>query len=299
MNIAVTGASGFIGSNLMPFLSAKGHTVSRILRSNPEGGKRDISWQPENGSWDTAYPDGLDGVVHLAGESIATEKWTEEKKNRIRDSRIRGTQLLCETISKLVNPPDVLVCASAIGFYGDRGEETLNEESPKGNGFLSDVCQGWEEATKIADQKGIRVVNLRFGMVLSAKGGALAKMLTPFKMGTGGRLGSGDQYMSWAAIDDVVGTIHHAIITDTLRGPVNVVAPQSVTNKVFTKTLGKVLKRPTMLPLPAFAARFIFGEMADELFLASVRAQPVKLINSGYQFLYPDLEGALRHLLEL
>ena len=298
MNIAITGASGLIGSALLNSLKENGHNVSKILRSYKENDKTNISWLPEGGSWSDAYKNGLDGVVHLAGENIAAGKWTVEKKDRIRKSRVSGTKSLCESICNLSEKPKVMVCASAIGFYGDRGDEILNEESIKGTGFLSDVCQDWEDATKIMSQSGIRVVNLRFGVVLSSNAGALAKMLLPFKLGVGGKIGSGEQYMSWIAIDDVVGAINHALVTDMLVGAVNTVSPNVVTNKTFTKILGAVLGRPTLLPMPAFGARIAFGEMADALLLSSSRVQPDKLLKTEYQFKYPDLKTALNYLLK-
>jgi len=296
MKVAVTGSSGLIGSSLVSFLSEKNVTVSKILRENPED--NEISWKPEGGDWDTAFADGIDGIVHLAGENIASGRWTRVKKEKIRNSRIEGTKRLCEHILKLPDPPSVFVCASAIGFYGDRGMEFLNESSSRGNGFLPDVCLGWEEATESVSKAGIRVVNVRFGVVLSKEGGALAKMLTPFKMGMGGKIGSGTQYMSWVAIDDVSGAIYHALITDSLKGPVNVTAPNPVTNKEFTNTLGKVLNRPTVMPMPAFMARLAFGEMANDLLLASTKVAPKRLSDSGYEFQYPELENALKHILD-
>lgn len=298
MNIAITGSSGLVGSKLVSYLSEKGINTNRILRLNSQDNNTVINWHLENGDWDTAYPDGLDCVVHLAGENIAGGKWTKEKKDRIFKSRVDGTRLLCEIISKLSKPPRVLVCASAIGFYGDRGDEILDEDSSNGTGFLSEVCQEWEKAANLARQSGIRVVNLRFGMILSTAGGALAKMLFPFKLGFGGRFGNGNQYMSWVTIDDVAGIIHHTIITTSLKGAVNAVSPNPVTNKLFTKTLGRILKRPTFLPMPGFAARLVFGEMANELLLSSARVIPTKLKQSEYTFKYPDLERALRHLLQ-
>ncbi len=296
MKVAVTGTSGLIGSSLVSLLSKEDITVCKILREKQTD--NEMSWKPENGDWDTAFTDGIDGIVHLAGENIATGKWTEEKKEKIRSSRIEGTKKLSEQVLKLQPPPSVFVCASAVGFYGDRGTEILNEDSSRGSGFLSDVCIDWEEATKEVSNAGIRVVNSRFGMVLSNAGGALAKMLTPFKMGTGGKIGNGKQYMSWVAIDDVAGAIYHALITDSLKGPVNVTSPNPVTNKEFTKTLGRVLRRPTIMPMPAFAARLTFGEMANELLLASTRVEPKKLLDAGYHFQYPELEDALRHILK-
>lgn len=295
MKVAVTGSSGLIGSNLLTFLSKKNVIISKIVRENPKDDV--ISWKPEGGERNTTFTDGVDGFVHLAGENIASGKWTKVKKEKIRNSRVEGTKKICELILKLPTPPSVFVCASAIGFYGDRGMEFLNESDSRGSGFLSDVCVEWEEATESISKAGIRVVNVRFGIVLSKAGGALAKMLTPFKMGMGGKVGSGKQYMSWVAINDVTGAIYHALKTDTLRGPVNVTAPNPVTNREFTQILGRVLNRPTLIPLPAFMARLAFGEMAEALLLASTRVAPKKLLNSGYDFQYNDLENALRHIL--
>jgi uncharacterized protein len=297
MNILVTGASGLIGSALVPFLANAGHEVIRLVRSQPRPSERAIQWDPAAGSIEASALEGVEAVVHLAGENIA-ERWTAEKKVKIRESRVNGTRVLCEALARMATPPKVLVSASAIGYYGDRDEEILTEDSAAGRGFLAEVCRAWEAATAPAQQKGVRVVPLRFGVVLSSIGGALAKMLPPFRLGMGGRLGSGRQYMSWIALDDAVGAIHHAIMTESLRGPANAVAPQTVTNQEFTKALGKVLGRPTIFPMPAFAARLIFGEMADELLLASAHVQPAKLLASGYAFRYSDLEAALRHLLE-
>ena len=241
--------------------------------------------------------EGQDAVVHLAGENIAGAPWSQERKKTIRDSRVVGTRFLCDSLLRLERPPETLVSASATGYYGDRGEEILREESGPGEGFLAEVCRDWEEATGEAVRKGMRVVNLRIGMVLSAEGGALAKMLPTFRAGAGGRVGSGRQYMSWIALPDLVDAIRHAIATDSLRGPVNAVSPHPVTNREFTKTLGHVLGRPTVAFLPAFAARLLFGEMADELLLASARVEPAKLLASGYRFRLPEVEGAIRYLL--
>ena len=252
---------------------------------------------PSADSFDASALDGVDGVVHLAGENIAAARWTEAQKQRVRESRVHSTRVLCEGLARLPSPPKVLVSASAIGFYGDRGDEILDEDSPSGDGFLARVAREWEAATEPAAAAGIRVVQLRFGVVLSPKGGALAKMLTPFKMGGGGVIGSGRQYWSWISLDDAAGAIYHALMTDSIHGPVNAVAPDSVTNREFTKTLGRVLSRPSITRVPAFAARIALGEMADELLLSSTRVRPKRLLDSGYEFRHDSLEDALRHML--
>ncbi len=296
MHVAVSGSSGLIGSALVAFLTAGGHRVSRLVRGLAPGADS-IRWDPAKGVRDAALLEGLDGVVHLAGENIGAGRWTARRKAEIRRSRVEGTRRLCESLARLAKPPKVLLSASAIGYYGDRGEEVLNEESPPGNDYLAQVCREWEEATSPAAKVGARVVNLRFGVVLSPASGALQKMLFPFKLGVGGKIGSGGQFWSWIALDDVVGAIHHALVTESLTGPVNAVAPVPVTNAEFTRVLARVLRRPAIAPLPAFAARLAFGEMADALLLASARVVPARLQDTGYAFRYPDLEGALRHLL--
>jgi len=297
MRVLLSGSSGLVGSTLIPALTGGGHQVVRLVRSEPRDAISEVRWNPEAGDIDAAGLSGAEAAVHLAGESIAAGRWTASKKARILESRIKGTRLLAEALAGLEQRPRVLVSASAVGYYGDRGEETLSEESGSGSAFLSEVCRQWEDATGPAAAAGIRVVNLRFGVMLSAAGGALPRLLTPFKLGVGGRLGSGKQFMSWIAIDDVIAVILHALATEALRGPVNAAAPQSVTNREFTKTIGRVLGRPTVFPLPAFAARLAFGQMADELLLCSQRVEPAKLLASGYQFRFPELEGALRHIL--
>lgn len=292
MHIAVSGSHGFIGSALVASLQAAGHQVTPLVRgrSPVEGG---IAWSAEAAYVDTAKLEGIDAVVHLAGEPIPG-RWTPQKKARILESRYQGTRLIAEAISQLAKPPKVFVCASAIGYYGDRGDEILREESPSGGGFLAQVCREWEAATEPAAKKGIRVVNLRIGIVLGAGGGALAQMLLPFRMGVGGRIGSGTQYMSWIALDDLVGIVHHVLTTESLRGPVNAVAPNPVTNAEFTKTLGKVLSRPTIFPLPAFVVKLAFGQMGEEALLGSQRVEPGRLKASGYKFRSPELEDTLR-----
>ena len=301
MKIILTGASGLIGSTLVPSLIAQGHQVTALVRREskhkPPAGVIEIIWNPTAGELDAARLVGHDAAVHLAGESIASGRWTDAKKRRIVESRVESTRLLAETLARLQTRPRTFVCASATGYYGDRGAELLTEASAPGSNFLARVCREWEAACEPARAAGIRTVNLRFGVVLSDKGGALAQTLTPFKLGIGGRIGSGQQYMSWLTLDDATGAIEHALTDESLTGPVNVVAPQPVTNEEFTKTIGRVLGRPTLLPVPAFALRFALGEMADALLLSSARVEPARLTAAGYQFKYPQLEPALRHLL--
>lgn len=280
--VGVTGSSGLVGTALLSQLAESGCETVRLAR-------------PLNGR--IHLPKILDAVVHLAGEPIANERWTEAKKARILASRVEGTRILCESLAQVEPPPQTLVCASAIGFYGNRGDEVLDEESGSGRGFLADVARAWEAATRPAVERGIRVVCLRFGMILSPQGGALAKMLPPFRCGVGGRIGSGQQYWSWITLDDAVEIVCHALTTATLSGPVNAVAPQAVTNAEFTAALGRVLGRPTLAAVPAWAARIAFGQMADELLLASARVAPRRLQETGYVFRYGEIDAALRHLL--
>jgi len=283
-----------VGSALVRYLTARKHEVVPLVRSRSKAG---IYWNPESGEIELDKLNGFDAVVHLAGENIASGRWTPARKARLLSSRVKGTSLLSESIAKLLPPPQVLVSASAIGYYGDRGAEPLREDSAPGRGFLADCCRQWEAATEAAVQKRIRVVNLRIGVVLARHGGALGKMLLPFRLGLGGKVGSGDQYMSWISLEDLCSAILCAIQTDTLRGPVNAVAPEPVTNLEFTKTLGQVLSRPTIFPLPAFAARLAFGEMADELLLSGQKVEPAKLLGSGFEFKYRTLESTLREIL--
>jgi hypothetical protein len=279
-------------------LSAAGHEVVRLVRRAPAPGEKAVRWDPEKGEIDAAGLEGLDAVVHLAGENIASGRWNAARKAAIRASRVNGTRLLCDALAGLARPPKTLVCASAIGYYGDRVADVLTEESPPGAGFLPDVCREWEAAAEAAMRKGVRVVVLRIGVVLSPNGGALSRMLPLFRIGLGGVIGSGRQYVSWVALDDLPLIILHALQCGDLSGPVNAVAPRPVTNREFTEALGKVLSRPTPLPVPAFALRLaVGGEMADALLLASARVVPRRLEETGYPFRFPELPAALRHLL--
>lgn len=296
MKILISGSTGFIGSSLVPRLLQEGHTVLRLARPTTSISDSVIRWDPESGFIDQSSLEGLEGVIHLAGENIAG-RWTTEKKIRIRESRVKGTRLLCETLAQREQPPKVFISASAIGYYGDRGEELLTEESPPGKGFLAEVAQQWESATEPAQQRGIRVVLLRMGVVLSPQGGALGRMLPLFQKGLGGVLGSGKQYMSWIAMEDLLRVFLHTLNTTELYGPVNAVSPNPVTNAEFTRILGKVLRRPTFFPAPAFGLRLLLGEMAEEMLLASQRVYPKRLLDTGFSFLFPELGEALNHLL--
>ena len=296
MKILISGSHGLVGAALIKSLEPEDHEIFRLVRHAPNS-RSEIEWSPDRYSIALARLEGFDAVVHLAGESIAEGRWSDEKKKRIRESRVKGTKLLGDALANLSNPPRTLISASAIGFYGDRGDEVLTESSAPGDGFLPEVCVEWEKATALATEKGIRVVNTRFGVILDPSGGALAKMLPPFRMGIGGRLGSGKQWMSWIALDDVVGGIKFALTNETLSGPVNFVAPNPVTNFEFTETLGKALSRPTLFPIPAFGIRLVFGEMGDALLLSSTRVEPASLTKARYQFQYPKLEDSLRHSL--
>jgi uncharacterized protein (TIGR01777 family) len=294
MDVLVSGATGVIGSALIPELEVGGHTVRRLTRTPRQEG--DIGWDLDAGTIDGDLS-GTEAVVHLAGESIAGGRWTEEKKRRILESRRKGTRLLAEKVAGLSEPPSVMVSVSATGYYGNRGNELLTEESESGSLFLSEVCREWEAAADPAREAGVRVVHPRFGIVLSTEGGALGTTLPIFKLGGGGKIGSGRQYWSWVSLDDVIGAILHLMETDDLGGPVNVVTPDPPTNAEYTKVLGHVLGRPTFFTVPEPAARLGLGEVADELLLASARVEPVRLQETGYSFRHPELEGALRYLL--
>lgn len=290
MKILISGASGLIGSEITSFLINHKHQVIFLQRKSAS---QKPYWNIENEIIDIEDDLQIDVVINLAGESIAEGRWNQLKKEKIKNSRVKGTKLLSEYFSKVSYKPKVFISASAIGFYGDRGNEIITEASTKGTGFLSDVCYEWEEATNIVSEAGIRVANIRLGMVLSSNGGALQKMLLPFKIGLGGIIGNGKQYVSWVNISDVVGIINHIINNEELNGPINTVSPNPVTNYQFTKILGKQLNRPTVFPLPAFLAKLLLGEMAQELLLSSIKAIPGKLQQSGYSFKSPTLEEAL------
>jgi uncharacterized protein (TIGR01777 family) len=292
--VLVSGSSGLIGAALCPFLAASGYQVTRLIRgaSSEEG---QISWDPTKPTAPESVS-GFDAVVHLAGESIVG-RWTDAKKAAIRHSRVAGTKNLAKALAEAPQRPRVFISASAIGYYGNRGQETLREDSPVGRGFLADVCREWEFATNAAADAGIRSAQTRFGIVLSKAGGALTKMLPPFRLGIGGNMGNGRQWWSWIDLEDVVGTIEHVIKTGSLRGAVNVVSPNAVTNAEFTKTVASVLSRPAVFPMPAFAARLALGQMADDLLLASQRVEPARLVASGYVFKQPNLRQSLQAIL--
>ena len=296
MKILLSGSHGLVGSALSKALQSDRHDVTALVRYATHEGSADVEWDPERDSITLSRLEGFDAVIHLAGESIA-ERWNEEKKRRIRDSRVKGTKLISRSIAELKHPPQVFISASAIGYYGNRGDEVLTEESAADDDFLARVCVDWERATIAATEKGIRTVNLRFGVILAKQGGALAKLLTPFRMGVGGRVGSGKQWMSWIALDDVVKGIKFVLTNEAVKGPINFVAPNPVTNAEFTKTLGKALSRPTLFPMPEFGVRLAFGEMGEALLLSSQRVMPRRLLDSDYGFQYSALEPALRAIL--
>jgi uncharacterized protein (TIGR01777 family) len=293
--VLVSGVSGPIGAALLPSLKSRGVQVTRLVRGQASG-EDQISWDPAKPLAPESIS-GFDAVIHLAGESVVG-RWTSNKKTKIRDSRVLGTRNLAQSLAQAKDRPRVLISASAVGYYGDRGEELLREQSPSGTGFLPEVCREWEAANHPATEAGIRTVQVRIGVVLSPAGGALQKMLPPFRMGVGGNIGSGRQWISWIHVQDLVGAVHHILKIDLLQGPVNLVAPKSVTNAEFTKTLGAVLSRPTVFPVPAFAAKLAFGQMAEEVLLGSQRVEPAKLIASGYPFQYSDLRKALEAVLK-
>ena len=299
LTVALTGGSGLIGSALRDFLSSGGHTVLPLARTEVSSGRTGLTWDPLGGHLDPAVFEGVDAVVHLAGESLAAFRWTEEKKEKILQSRREGTALIARTLAGMARPPQVFVSASAVGFYGNRGDEIMAEESGPGSGFLAMVCREWEGATGAARKAGIRVVNLRTGFIISPLGPGLGKMLPPFRAGLGGRIGSGRQYMSWIDLDDQVGLIHHALTRPGVSGPFNATAPNPVPNATFTDTLGRVLGRPTLMPLPSFAVKGMLGEVGTELLLNGARVLPKKAEETGYEFLFADLEDSPRYQLGL
>lgn len=294
MRILITGASGFIGSALQRSLREKGHDLLLASRSEP----RDESWVQWNVKDGFAKPEklvGIDAVIHLAGESISGLRWTDDKKKAIRDSRVLGTRNVVDTISELERRPSVLIAASAVGFYGDRGDEVLTETSKSGKTFLAEVCREWEAESRRAEDSGVRTVLLRTGLVMSKDGGALGTMLLPFKMGLGGVIGDGKQWMSWVSLDDHINVINIALENDSVRGAVNSVSPNPVTNEEFTKTMGEVLYRPTFIPLPEFAVHLMLGEMGEELLLNSERVIPKRLTDLGFKFKFADLKKAIEN----
>ena len=297
MKILITGASGLIGKALQNSFAEKGHDLLLAGRSEPRAANQ-IQWTIESGFADPRRLEGIDAFIHLAGENISALRWTDEKKRAIRDSRVLGTRSVMDAIGKLKQKPKVFIAGSATGYYGDRGDEVMTENDGPGDTFLSEVCKAWEAESRRAEDLGVRSVLLRTGIVLSKDGGALAEMLTPFKLGVGGVVGSGRQWMSWISLEDVVGAINFALENDELSGPINVVAPNPVTNKEFTRTLGEVIHRPTILPLPQFAVKLAFGEMGDALLLDSTRVIPERLANAGYKFKFENLKLAVQNALK-
>ena len=294
--IAITGATGLVGSALTAVLSGKGNQVIPLRRGTRQSDSTDVFWEPSGqGIVDPKALGDIDTVVHLAGENIATARWTDAQKQKIRVSRVDATRNLVRSFANCEKRPSTFICASAIGFYGDRGSEEMTESSAPGSGFLPEVCRDWEAAAAEAEELGIRVVRVRIGVVLSPEGGALAKMLTPFRLCAGGIVGNGKQYWSWIGLSDLVHILEEAITNTALRGAVNAVSPNSVTNREFTTALAKVLRRPALFPLPAFVAKIMLGEMADDLLLGSTRVVPEVLNQSGFEFQYADLEACLRH----
>lgn len=298
MRVLIVGSSGMIGSSLVRYFHQCGVEVIRLFRCGTSNISENFCWDPISGKIEKKYLENLDAIINLAGDSVASGRWTPKKKKKIWDSRVIGTQNLCKALSEVNYPPKVLINASAIGYYKNSGDLPIDENGTLGNSFLSSVCQDWELATKAAEERGIRVVKLRIGTVLALEGGALKKMLPVFKAGFGGKIGSGAQYISWIALEDLISIIKFCIDNTLARGPINAVAPIPVTNITFTKTLGNVLHRPTFIPLPAFVVRFFLGEMGEELLLQGPKVIPKKLEELGFSFKYPNIEEALNAILK-
>ncbi len=296
MRVLITGSTGLVGTQVVRRLENENEIVRLVRQSTKSRIGDDAVWDPNADSMDLQCLEDADAVVHLAGENLG-RRWNPELKRKIRDSRVNGTGLLCESIAKCANPPKTLIAASAIGYYGSRGDEEMTEESTRGSGFLADVVADWEDATRPASEAGVRVVNLRIGVVLSRNGGALHSMMTPFKLCLGGIVGNGRQHWSWVEVTDVAHIVEFALNNESISGPLNAVAPKPATNREFTKTFGKVISRPTILPMPAFVTKIMLGEMGEELLLSSTRVIPQKLNEAGFEFGYAQLEGALRNAL--
>ena len=297
MKILISGSSGLIGTHLSAFLSRRGYKIFRLIRGRNNILENDVWWDPGEDELDPARLEGYHAVIHLAGENIASGRWTRRKKQRIKESRVHSTQLLASTMSQMKLPPHTLICASATGYYGDRGSEELKENERAGKGFLADVVCEWEAATEPARMAGIRVINCRFGVILTTAGGVLGRTLPLFRYGLGGRIGNGKQYMSWITLDDVLPVVDYILQNKQITGPVNVVAPESVTNAEFTKVLARVLERPGFMSIPGMIIKAVLGEMGDELLLTSTRAIPAVLIDHGYPFIHPLLKPALESIL--
>ena len=293
MKVLISGSSGLIGTALVRSLESSGHSITRLVRPNSSGASSGIAWDPASGSLDARRLEGFDAAVHLSGENVASGRWSADQKARIRDSRVRSAELLANALAGLDSPPKVFACASATGYYGDRGDEILTEDAAPGSDFLADVSVEWENATAPASDAGIRVANMRISVVLTAAGGMVATVGPIFKLGLGGRLGSGAQYLSWISREDIIRAMEWILDRDDLSGPVNLCSSNPVTNSEFTRTMGRILRRPALFPVPGFALRITQGEITDML-LASVRAAPTKLITSGFDFRHPNLEDALR-----
>lgn len=294
MNIAITGASGLVGTRLGTVLDAAGHRVLRLVRRQPADGAGEVFWNPATGEIDAAALEGVDAVVHLSGENLAAGRWNAARKAAILNSRVDATRLISRTLARLERIPRVLLSTSAVGWYGDTGQKVVDEAAPHGDGFLAEVCQAWESAADPAREAGIRVVHPRIGMVLAAGGGALSKLRLPFSLGLGGPIGSGRQYMSWIALEDLMGVFQAALSEESLRGPLNAVAPGAVTNQVFVRTLGRVMRRPAVFPLPSAVVSLLFGEMGRAMLLEGQHVAPGKLQALGFEYRFPVLEEALR-----